>query len=129
MLKILIETAMQVKDAKEPTRLLELANTVSNALEALNDESCKNEWMRILERDFGFPPPRDRGNLNSWAPLLAWALKVIETWSVADDPSEIRLAAAFLVISACNVEGKIWDSLPDAMKCSSDIIRLRKSVV
>ncbi|SFB50375.1 hypothetical protein SAMN03159488_04517 [Pseudomonas sp. NFIX10] len=124
MLKILIETAMQVKDAKEPTRLLELANTVSNALEALNDESCKNEWMRILERDFGFSPPRDRGNLNTWAPLLAWALKVIETWSVADDPNEIRLAAAFLVISACNVEGKIWDSLPDAMKCSSDVIGL-----
>lgn len=124
MLNILIETAMRAENAQEPTRLLELAATVPNAFEALNDESCKDEWMRILERDFGFPPPRDRGNLNRWASLLTWALKVIETWSDADDLHEARLAAAFLVMSACNVEGKIWASLPDAMTCSSDVIKL-----
>lgn len=124
MMEQLLKIAAQPGEIRRPTRLLEAAGAIKDALGAINDVGCQHKWMSILESEFGAMPSRDAGNVHRWIPLLRWVFEEITTWRDAEDRNRARLAAVVLVVAVCDIEGGIWESLPASVTCSPALITL-----
>lgn len=135
-LKAALNAACEEGVVAAPQRLLETAVRVADPIQALVDWDRAEELFAVFAEEYPFLRRMHHANVvptqdeaARYAGVIRWLMQSLRGWSGTVETAQADLAAIIVVAQACDVDGALWQLLPDDIGQNTNLIDTLKRLV
>ncbi|MBR0899100.1 hypothetical protein JQ616_29460 [Bradyrhizobium tropiciagri] len=135
-LKAALNAACEEGVVTTPQRLLETAVRLADPLQALVDWDRAEELFAVFAEEYPFlrrmhyanvAPTQDEAA--RYADVIRWLMRSLRNWSGTAEAAQADLAAIIVVAQTCDVDGVLWQLLPEDIGRNTNLIDVLKRLV